>query len=127
MIAKLFEIRDAGMTISALAIQLTTADIPAQDDGREACRWLLERGGFGSTTIEQSQYVILLSLNGERGTWSCDPYAGWGRARTMPVAQEYLIEHFAELDNGAIIDVQYILGETKEPKTSDRFYSRKEA
>lgn len=44
----------------------------------------------------------------------------WSNARTMHVAHEYLKEHFDDLESGAVIDVEFILGETETPKRSER-------
>ena len=38
----------------------------------------------------------------------------------MPVAHNYIIEHWHELKDGDVVDVQFILGETKAPKVSER-------
>ncbi len=34
----------------------------------------------------------------------------------MHEAHLYINEHFDEMDNGAVVDVEYILGETDKPK-----------
>jgi hypothetical protein len=39
--------------------------------------------------------------------------------RTYKVAHKHIIEHFDELEDGAVIDVEYILGETEAPKKSE--------
>jgi hypothetical protein len=44
---------------------------------------------------------------------------GW-RDRTMCTAHEYIVEHWDELESGAVIDVEYILGETLCPKPAQR-------
>jgi hypothetical protein len=105
MTTKLFEIRDKATCVPALAIKVSS------EDG-----WLMERAGFNSPMI----YLIMLA------TEKCryDPY-NWDNARTMGNAHKYIEEHFDELDNEAVIDVQFILGETKTPKVSDRFYVNK--
>lgn len=117
MTVKLLEIRDSGTTISALAIKL-------DGEKSEAERWLLGRAGFGIEPSDQQDYVLLLNLTGSSGHWSCDPYAWDTRARTMPAAQQHINEHFNELESGSIVDVQFILGETSTPKTTDRLYAR---
>lgn len=116
MTTKLFEIRDVATTMSALAVKL---DGPRS----EAERWLLGRAGFGTNAEDQSQYVLLLNLDGSSGTWSCDPYAWNTGARTMPMAQQFINAHFADLESGAVVDVQFVNGETAQPKMSDRFYT----
>jgi hypothetical protein len=56
-------------------------------------------------------------LNGE-GNSSADAYH-WGD-RTMQTAHIYIDEHFAELNDGDVIDVEFILGESTEKKISER-------
>jgi hypothetical protein len=52
-----------------------------------------------------------------------DPYS-WGirnkGPRTFPVAHNWIIDHFDEISDGDVIDVEFILGETKQPKTTER-------
>lgn len=40
--------------------------------------------------------------------------------RAYPVAHKYIIENWAKLKDGDVVDVQFILGETKAPKVSER-------
>ena len=53
-----------------------------------------------------------------------DPYKweslGLG-PRTMPVAHNYIIENWHDLRDGDVVDVEFILGESSAPKTSERF------
>jgi hypothetical protein len=112
MITKLFEIRDRGTLIPVLAVQL--------EPRNEAERWLLERAGYGPTAISQSRYILLCRIDGGGGMCHCDPYDWGGNPRTLLVAHEYLMEMFDHLDSGAVVDVEYILGETQEPKRPQR-------
>ena len=111
MITKTFEIRDRNTFVPVLAIQL--------EPGNEADRYLLARAGYGLTRDDQARYVQLCRVNGGYGSSTCDPYDWGAGARTLPVAHQYLIEHFAELDSGAVVDVEFILGETDAPKVSE--------
>lgn len=114
MIAKTFEIRDIGTFIPVLAIQLA----PDTEDDRH----LLARAGYyGETPADQDDDVVLVRLEGDDGSLQAryDP-RGWSAARTMSVAHQYIAEHFSALTSGCVIDVQYILGETSAPKTSER-------
>jgi hypothetical protein len=46
---------------------------------------------------------------------------GWGGCpRTLLAAHEYLVKMFDQLESGAVVDVQYLLGETQEPKIPQR-------
>lgn len=102
MKGKLVEIRDDGTFIPAMAVEVSG------EDG-----YLMRRAGF------QSPLVILIKLvgGGKPGQWSYDPYA-WG-GRTMPVAHQWIQEHWEELKDGQVVDVEYILGERTEPKISE--------
>lgn len=112
MRAKTFEIRDAWTFIPALAVKLCP---DTEDD-----RYLLARAGFGRTRAEQSQYIYLMRISGGVGTATSDPHE-WISSRTMHEAHKYIEQHFDSLASGAVIDVQYILGETQQPKRSERF------
>jgi hypothetical protein len=47
-----------------------------------------------------------------------DPY-DWND-RTMQTAHNYIAKNFDDLSNGDVVDVEYILEETDEPKISER-------
>jgi hypothetical protein len=114
MIAKLIEIHDSGTFIPALAVRLEPAD--------EAERYLLARAGYGVEPETQGGYVLLLRLEDDH--YSPESH-GLG-ARTMIVAHRELIRlagygvEFDALESGEVVDVQHILGETTEPKLSER-------
>ena len=38
----------------------------------------------------------------------------------MTAAHQHIIENFDEIEHGGLVDVEFILGETEEPKTSER-------
>lgn len=111
MTAKLFEIRDVGTFIPALAIRL--------DPSCEADRYLLARAGFGREPDDQAGYVMLTTLSGGSGSAQCDPYEWGGGNRTMHYAHKHICENFDSLDSGSVVDVQFILGETATPKQSE--------
>jgi len=102
MNAKFIEIRDSATFIPALAIAVTGFD-----------DYLAGRAGFGPEPT-----VILIHLQTMKS--ACDPY-DWGGARTMPNAHAFIQEHWRNLASGDVVDVQYILGETKVPKISERY------
>ena len=111
MITKTFEVRDRGTFIPVLAVQL----VPV----RPKDQFLLARAGYGHSSHHQSQYIFLAKLDGGGGHATCDPYDWPGGARTMAIAHEYIVKHFSELSSGAMIDVQFLLGETQQPKLSE--------
>ena len=102
---KLFEIRDAGTCITAIGIKT------------EPTAWyeepFLKRSGWGNNS------VILIKVNGETRA-EYDPFA-WrnDNSRTMFQAHLYIQEHFDELNDYNVIDVEYILGIRETPKESE--------
>jgi hypothetical protein len=95
---KLFEIRDRGTLVPALGIRVSGAD-----------GYLMRRAGFGAPM------VYLISLAKEQCNY--DPY-NWGN-RTMGTAHEFIARTWAERTSGEVIDVEYIRGETTQPKVSE--------
>lgn len=106
MKAKALEIRDSGTFIPALAVDIN----PDNDEQR----YLMRRVGY---PCDGEPNVIVTHLSGD-GKASNDPYS-WG-GRTWPVAHNYIIEHWHELKDGDVVDVQFILGETAQRKVSER-------
>ena len=112
MTIKLFEIRDRATLIPAMAVHLRNRD--------EAEFFLLRRAGYGADEIggreeDVEPYIVLWCLTG--GPAECDPFH-WSN-RTMQTAHRYLIEHWRDVSSGAVIDVEFILGESKSPKLSE--------
>lgn len=106
---KFLEIRDAGTFIPALAVSM---DAMRWENPLDV--WLLRRGGFGVS----SECVFLCKLHTGGGEY--DPYSWHASSRTMQVAHEWIEKHFNELKSGDVVDVEFILGITKAPKTSER-------
>lgn len=110
MEVKLFEIRDAGTFIPAIAIRLRS--------NTESERYLLSRAGFGTNRSMHTDYILLHRLIGGQMTY--DPHGWEGGATTMPYAHQYIIEQWDNLRSGDVVDVEYITGQTTEPKVSER-------
>lgn len=106
----LFEVRDRGTCMKVLALK--------PSGFTEADNWLWGQAGYSSKPETQAHYVIAIDISDPPGIVQYDPYA-WDN-RTMRHAHAYIREHWDELQSGAVIDVQYIRGETTEPKPSDR-------
>lgn len=111
MQAKALEIRDEGTFIACLAVDMNPGFGAAS---YEEQRWLLRRCGY---PCDGRPNVIVTRLDGN-GQATNDPYAWEGR--TWPVAHNYIIENWEDLKDGDVVDVSFILGETKEPKVSER-------
>lgn len=106
--AKSFEIRDRATAIRAIGIRLAPYEFP---DG-SADRYLMRRAGYGEPL------VLLTKMDG--GSFAeYDPNA-W-REPTMKTAHKYITERWSDLESGAVIDCEFIRGETSEPKVSERF------
>lgn len=115
---KAIEIRDAGTFVPALAIR----PIPYSEMERR----LLERAGFGDTWERQGEYVILVHV--ASGLAKHDPWEWPGSmGRTMHVAHRALLGGdaevasfaFEDIESGAVLDVEYLLGLSAAPKRSE--------
>ena len=104
MITKLFEVRDRATFLPVMATQ-----VRFQNEGQT---FLLNRCGFMSEC-----HIILTRLRGESPS-SADAY--FWNDRTMQTAHDYIQKNFNTLNDGDVIDVEFILGETKQPKISER-------
>lgn len=117
MKAKVLEVRDRGTFIPVLCVDINpdVVSISGNAVTDEAQRYLMRRVGY---PCNGEPVIMLTALNGgERA--DCDPHS-W-RGRTYPVAHDYIASHWDELNDGDVIDVECILGETDEPKKSERF------
>lgn len=106
---KTIEIRDRATFIPAMAIRLGS-------EQSERDRYLLARAGFGRYHDNHLEYVILVRLNEQRCAW--DPYE-WAD-RTMQTAHAHILNNWESLETGAVVDVQFINGETAAPKRSEQ-------
>ncbi len=110
MQTKTFEIRDSATFIPALAIKL--------DPVTEADRYLLSRAGYGQSPADQRRYVMLGKIDGgERCRFECVP-ENWND-RTWQVAHGDIVRNWDSYESGAVIDCEYILGETTTKKESE--------
>ena len=113
MKAKALEIRDVATFIAVLAVDMNPhVDGSANHDAQF---YLLRRCGYA---CDSSPNILITRLDGD-GLASNDPYSWSGR--TWPVSHKYIIEHWDELNDGDVIDVEYILGEKSTKKVSERY------
>lgn len=103
MEAKTFEVRDRNTFLPVLAVHMSA--------GTEGDAYLLRR-----SRVEWND-VVLTSLKGD-GQCQVDPHI-WG-CRTKTTAHEYIRKNWGDLESGDVVDVEFILGETKAPKVSER-------
>lgn len=106
MITKLFEIRDRATFFSVFATLMEPTN------GGNA--YLLRRVGFGLG----SNLVMVGRCDGGKAHY--DVYEQNNGARTMMEAHRYIQDHFDELKDGDVIDVEFILGESDTKKISER-------
>lgn len=102
MEVKLLEIRDRMTFIPVFAFQT---------QAKNSKQWrLLRASGYGLPLL-----IMMGRLNG--GQCNYDPY-DWGD-RTFKEAHLYIAKNWHKLKDGDVIDVEFILGETSEPKKSE--------
>jgi hypothetical protein len=104
---KCLELRDTNTFIPVICIR------PVAEN--ESQRYLLQRDGYRA---DHSEHCIIMIDAQCRGC-SYDPY-NWIGSRTKGQAHSYIEEHWHDLTDGDVIDVQFILGETKDKKRSER-------
>jgi hypothetical protein len=101
---KLFEIRDRATFIPCIAIECeVTPELEEQE------KYLLRRAGY------MGRCFLFGRLVGGGFHYDCYDWSD----RTMRTAHEYIEKNWEKLQSGDVIDVEYILGETKEPKVSE--------
>lgn len=110
---KIFEVRDRMTFMPMLAVKLFTS---TEDE-----RYLLWRLGYGDTPQEQELYVLLFTLQGKPLVGAFDLYDH--ADRTRQTAHKYIEENWEQLKTGDVVDVEFINGETKNKKVSERLES----
>lgn len=123
---KLFEVRDRGTCIPVFAFRAQPTKFDELGDKAhlageqiESELFLLSRAGFDIKGNDEC--VIVGRLIG--GECQYDPYSWAGGIRTMLAAHDYITKNFDTLKSGAVIDVEFITGETTAPRPSDRFFT----
>lgn len=109
---KLLEVRDRATFIPVAAIKVEAAN--------EAQAYLLMRSGWGDN-IGINMHIYLFPLNNSPVQVAYDPYDWPQSPRTMHVAHFWVSQHWDEIEDGSVIDVEFILSETQQPKVSERF------
>lgn len=103
---KLFEIRDSGTHIVAMGTLME----PTNDRQR----YQLARAGYA-----QGSNLIYLARISSVGIATYDLY-DW-ESSTMRHAHEYIQNHWDELKDGDVVDVEFIAGITKTKKVSEQY------
>jgi hypothetical protein len=107
MEVKCLELRDAKTFVPVICIR------PVPDNEKQ--RYLISRDGYRG---DDSEFCVIMIDAQCRGV-AYNPYH-WRDQRTKGHAHMYIQEHWHELKDGDVIDVQFILGETPSPKQSER-------
>lgn len=107
MKSKVLEIRDRATFIPVVATEMFPEN--------EIQSYYLRHSGYGF----DYPLVLVTTLDGRECEY--DPFKWGTNPRTMFEAHMYIQEHFNELNEGDVVDVEYILGEAKEAKKSQRF------
>lgn len=112
MKALVLELRDENTFIPILAVDINPENAEQ--------RYLMRRCGY---PCNGSPNIIVTRLMADGTPATNDPYAWPGGARTFPVAHNWIIDNWEKLTDGAVVDVRFILGETKAPCASERVES----
>jgi len=107
MEVKCLELRDSMTFIPVICIR------PVPVNAAQA--YLLRRDGY-SGDYETEHCIIMIDAQC-RGV-AYDPY-DWTGDRTKRTAHIYIQQHWHELRDGDVVDVQHSLGETEKPKVSE--------
>ncbi len=104
---KTFELRDRATMIPVMCIFISMSEVKDPD------RFLMQRAGWGGG--QSPMYMI--NINDGRCQWNAmewnlEPYI---------TAHQYIYENWYQLNGGEVIDAEFIRGESKVPKTSERF------
>ena len=114
---KTFEVRDRGTFVPCFAVLASPRDLiedPRIHLDAEFTRdiWLLRRAGYG----EDRRCVLFGNLHS--GYVTHDSHNQHNR--TMQVAHRHVEENWDSLSSGDVIDVEFVLGETRAAKQSER-------
>lgn len=106
MIVKCLEVRDEGTFIPVLCVDM--------NPDHEQQVYLLRRCGY---PCDGRPNILITHLAADGGPAWNDPYS-WG-SRTCLVAHNWIIKNWPTLKDGDVIDVEFILGETRARKKSE--------
>ena len=104
---KTFEVRDSNTFLPVLCIDMNNPET-------DRARYLLRRCGY---PLDSRPNILLTRLDGSGK--ATNDYFDWGD-RTFATAHRYITDNWSNLKDGAVIDVEYILGESGTPKMSEQ-------
>lgn len=103
---KILELRDSATFIPVICIR------PVAEN--ESQLYLLRRDGYRGDASECC--IIMIDAQCRGVAYDC---YDWKDRRTKGTAHNFIAEHWQELKDGDVVDVQFILGETEKPKISE--------
>lgn len=101
---KFFEVRDRATFIPVCAVRI-------------APRGQGDRYIINMASMVHGRFIYLISLVKDESHWDPNKWEG----RTYKAAHQFIIDNWFSLSTGAVVDVEFALGETKRPKRSQRF------
>jgi hypothetical protein len=107
---KMIEIRDSGTFIPVIATKMVSI---SPDE-----RYLLVHAGYG----EDEPLILITEIDGSSDLishYDPDEWA-WESNLTLSQAHKYIAEHFDEIPNCGVVDVEYIRGDRAQPKQPQR-------
>lgn len=107
MEAKVLEVRDRATFIPMLAVLLSPANV------EESERYLMRRSGYE----KDRRYLVMTPLGGHLPIRT--DANDWSNPR-MRALHGHVLDKWSELKSGQVVDIEFALGETSEPKTSER-------
>jgi hypothetical protein len=108
---KILEVRDKATFIPIIATRMVSNDLT---DKKEL--YLLGRAGYRNSN-GFPPVLLTKAVGGYEA--QVDPYA-WN-CRTLQTAHLHIEKNFGEIQNGDVVDVEWILGESESPKMSERY------
>lgn len=115
---KLFEVRDEGTQMPCMV----TAVCRAHTDHEGKDDWLMYRAGWGEEYVGLYFAVMCPEANDYAISFVGAPYVHtWSRRQTSRMlieAWNWVSRHYDKLRSGDVVDVQFILGERREPRQS---------
>lgn len=113
---KYIEVRDRATLIPVFAFR-PSEPLSLATPGNEVEHFLLRRCGYARATRD---IVMLGRLDGS-GEARTDPYEWGGGSRTMRATHIELQKNWDAYPSGSVLDVEFVLGESAEAKTSEAY------
>jgi hypothetical protein len=109
MTFKTLEVRDTATRIDVMVFRMLAENLTQ-------AHYVHDRNGHP----RDGRSVVMMKIYDQLATNDPWEWEGRGGGRTLQVAHQYVLDHFDELIDGDVIDVEFILGETKEKKRAER-------